>query len=152
MKKYIIFGFFLFSFCVSAQEINWVTLEQAEAELKNSPEKLLFIDFYTDWCGWCKKMDVSTFKEAEVIKHINENYIPVKFDAESKADVSFRGKTYKYVRASNGRGVNSFAYFSLQGRLSYPAYAVMKGDGKLEKLLLGYMPKDKFLEGLNATE
>lgn len=152
MKKYITFGFFLLGFVVFSQEINWLTLEQAEVEMKKSPKKFLLIDFYTDWCGWCKKMDISTFKEAEVIEHINKNYIPVKFDAETKQDVTFRGKTYKYVRASNGRGINSFAYFSLQGRLSYPAYAVMKNDGSMERILLGYMPKDKFLEGLNVPE
>src|SRR5690606_3885456 len=128
------------------------TLEQAEAELQNSPEKSLFIDFYTTWCGWCKKMDSSTFMEAEVIKHINENYIPVKFNAETKEDVTFRGKTYKYIRGRNGRGVNSFAYFSLQGKLSYPAYAVMNNEGELKKIMLGYMPKDKFIKGLNETE
>lgn len=151
MRNRFIFGllFIGLSVCVSAQDINWLTLEQAEAELKKNPDKSLFIDFYTNWCGWCKKMDASTFQEAEVVKHLNENYIPVKFNAETKEDVTFRGKTYKYVRASNGRGVNSFAYFSLKGKLSYPAYAVMNNEGDLEKILLGYMPKDKLLNGLN---
>jgi len=151
MKNKLVFGFFfvLFSISLSAQDINWLTLEQAEAEMKRNPEKPLFIDFYTSWCGWCKKMDASTFKEAEVVKHLNENYIPVKFDAESKEEVSFRGKTYKYVRPqTGGRGVNSFAYFSLRGKLSYPAYAVINQKGNLEKLLLGYMPKAQLLENL----
>jgi|SRR5690606_2280033 len=149
MKKYIIFSLFLFSAFVSAQEINWLSLEQAELEMKKNPEKPLFIDFYTSWCGWCKKMDASTFQETEVVKHLNENYIPVKFDAESKEEVSFRGKTYKYVRPqTGGKGVNSFAYFSLRGKLSYPAYAVINQNGQLEKLLLGYMPKSKLLENL----
>src|SRR5690606_7291329 len=113
MKKYFILSFVFLSFGLFGQEINWLTLEQAEVEMKKSPNKLLFIDFYTDWCGWCKKMDTSTFKEPEVIKYINEHYIPVKFDAESKEEVKFRGKTYKFLKPQNGgyRGVNSFAYF-----------------------------------------
>ncbi len=153
MRNFIVYSLIFLSASLSAQDINWMSLEQAEAEMKNSPEKPLFIDFYTSWCGWCKKMDTSTFKEADVVKHINENYIPVKFDAESKDEVKFRGKTYKYVKPqTGGRGVNSFAYFSLRGKLSYPAYAVINQQGRLEKLLLGYMPKNQLIEGLNATQ
>lgn len=152
MKKYIVFSLILLSAYVSAQEINWLSLTEAEAAQKENPHKPYFIDFYTSWCGWCTKMDQSTFKEAEVVKHINENYIPVKFNAESKEDVTFKGKVYKYVKASNGRGVNSFAYFSLMGKLSYPSYAVINGEGETEKLLLGFMPKEKLIEGLNAKQ
>lgn len=153
MKNFALFIVFIFSVSLSAQDINWMSLEQAEAEMKNSPEKPLFIDFYTDWCGWCKKMDASTFKEAEVVKHINENYIPVKFDAEMKSEVKFRGKTYKYVRPqTGGRGVHSFAYFSLRGKLSYPAYAVINQEGRLQKLMLGYMPKSQLLENLSQIQ
>ena len=153
MKNFALFIVFIFSVSLSAQDINWMSLEQAEAEMKNSPEKPLFIDFYTDWCGWCKKMDASTFKEAEVVKHINENYIPVKFDAEMKNEVKFRGKTYKYVRPqTGGRGVHSFAYFSLRGKLSYPAYAVINQEGRLQKLMLGYMPKSQLLENLSQIQ
>ncbi|MDD3771571.1 MAG: DUF255 domain-containing protein [Weeksellaceae bacterium] len=154
MKKYFILSFVFLSFGLFGQEINWLTLEQAEVEMKKSPNKLLFIDFYTDWCGWCKKMDTSTFKEPEVIKYINEHYIPVKFDAESKEEVKFRGKTYKFLKPQNGgyRGVNSFAYFSLRGKLSYPAYAVMTNKGKLDRLLLGYMSKEQLFQGLEQTK
>src|SRR5690606_1335275 len=138
---------------LSAQDVNWLTLEQADSELKKSPNKPVFIGFYTDWCGWCKKMDLSTFKDPEVVKYLNENYINVKFDAESKEEVKFRGKSYQYVSIPNSRkGIHSFAYFSLRGKLSYPAYAVLNSDGKLERLLLGYMTKDKLFEGLKATE
>lgn len=152
MRNTFLILFLFIAVSLSGQEINWLTLAEAEEVQKKNPNKPYFIDFYTNWCGWCKKMDQSTFKEEEVVKHINENYIPVKFNAETKEDVTFKGKVYKYVTASNGRGVNAFAYFSLKGRLSYPSYAVINGEGETEKLLLGFMPKETLLEGLAATE
>lgn len=149
MKNIFIFILIFVFSGLSGQEINWLTIEQAEVEMKKSPEKPLFIDFYTDWCGWCKKMDMSTFIEPEVIAYLNKNYIPVKFDAESKENVTFRGKNYKHVKTPGSfRGVNSFAYFSLRGNLSYPAYAVIKNNGKLDRVLLGFMPKDQLFQRL----
>ena len=67
MKYYITIGFTLFSIWLSAQSIQWLDLEQAEVEMKTNPEKPLFIDFYTNWCSWCKTMDRTTFQEVEVV-------------------------------------------------------------------------------------
>ena len=36
--------------------LTWISFEQAVELQKKEPRKIL-IDVYTDWCGWCKKMD-----------------------------------------------------------------------------------------------
>lgn len=74
-----------------AQEIQWKTIEQAEKEMQAHPEKPLYIDVYTDWCGYCRKMDVSTYKNAAVVEKINKDYIPVKFNAEEKRTLNSWG-------------------------------------------------------------
>ncbi|MBP9152977.1 MAG: DUF255 domain-containing protein, partial [Flavobacteriales bacterium] len=68
------------------EEIKWVSLEEADALRRTEPRKIL-IDVYTDWCGWCKKMDASTFKDPKVVAYINANYYAVKLDAEQKEPI-----------------------------------------------------------------
>ena len=85
MTKKILFPLLLaalFSGTMQAQNIEWKTIEQAAKTDSKSNTKLYFVDFYTSWCGWCKKMDRETFTNPIVAKILNTYYIPVKFDAE----------------------------------------------------------------------
>ena len=72
-------------------KINWVTIEEAQELTKENPRKI-FVDVYTDWCGWCKKMDKSTFVDPDVVEYVNENYYAVKLNAESREEIIFKGK------------------------------------------------------------
>ena len=74
----------------------------------------MIIDLYTDWCGWCKVMDRNTFTDSDVISHINNNFIAIKFDAEYQNSVTFNNNLYKYVR-SGRKGINELAYYLTNG-------------------------------------
>ena len=71
--------------------IKWVNIEEAQKLGKDEPRKV-FVDVYTDWCGWCKKMDRSTFADEAVVDYVNENYYAVKLNAESSKKIIFNGK------------------------------------------------------------
>ena len=88
----------LSSYNLEAQEVNWLSIEEAMnlAQTEGSPKKI-FIDVYTDWCGWCKRMDKDTFQNAEVALYMSENFYMVKLDGEGKEPIEFKGKTYNYV-------------------------------------------------------
>lgn len=73
-----------------AASINWISIDEAQELSKKEPRKVI-VDVYTDWCGWCKKMDKSTFSDAEVVNYINEYFYAVKLNAESKDVVSYNG-------------------------------------------------------------
>ena len=53
--------------------VKWYSLEEAVALQKKKPKKI-FIDMYTDWCGWCKRMDATTFTDPAVSAYLNENF------------------------------------------------------------------------------
>ena len=76
------------------KEIEWMTITEAEKAAKKKPKKIM-IDVYTDWCGWCKRMDASTFKNPVVASYVNKNYYAVKLNAERADSILFRGKNYR---------------------------------------------------------
>ncbi len=73
--------------------IQWLTFEELEQALTDEPKKV-FIDFYTDWCTYCRKMDRVVFTKPEVIDHLNQEFYAVRFDAESSSIVEFGGQTF----------------------------------------------------------
>ena len=101
-----------------SEGINWITIEEAEKVSKTDNKKIV-VDVYTDWCGWCKRLDADTYSKPEVIEYINKNYHAVKFNAEQKEPITLGGRTYKFV-AQGRRGYHELAAEMLKGRLSYP--------------------------------
>jgi thioredoxin-related protein len=121
--------------------IKWMSIQEAEKACREKPKKII-IDVFTDWCGWCKRMDANTFNNPIVSKYISENYYAVKLDAEQKDDILFLGKTFKFI-ASGRTGYNELAFELLQGKLSYPTIAFMDENLFYIQPLPGYRgPED----------
>lgn len=128
--------------------MKWYTWEEAALLQKKNPKKI-FVDVYTEWCGWCKRMDRSTFSDEAVAKYLSENFYPVKLDAEQKEDIQFNGETFKYVAGSNGRGgVHTLAYALLDGKMGYPSMVYL--NEKYERIMIspGYKEVTDMLKEL----
>ena len=122
--------------------VKWMTFEQA-VEKNMTEKRKIFIDVYTDWCGWCKVMDKNTFNEPTVAKVLNEQFYPVKFDAEQTADVVFNGTTYKFVPYGN-KGSHQLAMALLNNQMSYPTVVFLDEDYKAAYPLAGYRKPEEF--------
>ncbi|WP_422005928.1 thioredoxin family protein [Roseivirga pacifica] len=53
-------------------------------EKAKADNKVVFVDVYTDWCGYCHKLDNEVYTNEQVISYFNENFINIKFDAETQ--------------------------------------------------------------------
>ena len=120
---------------LSQSKVNWIELDN-NTQINNNGKKMI-IDLYTDWCGWCKVMDRNTFTDSDVISHINNNFVAIKFDAEYQNSVTFNNNLYKYVR-SGRKGINELAYYLTNGNLSYPMTIFLDENYQLITLLPGY--------------
>ena len=99
-----------------------LTFDEAckEAEARS---KVVMIDFYTTWCGPCKKLDATTWKDTGVIHWLNKNTVPLKLDAEVHTELAKRFK------------VNA-----------YPTMVFVEPDGSLKGSIVGYKGPEAFLE------
>ncbi|MEM7551558.1 MAG: DUF255 domain-containing protein [Bacteroidota bacterium] len=126
----------------SKSSINWMTFEEAMEKNKTEPRKI-FIDVYTDWCGWCKVMDKKTFSNPVIAEYMNDKYYAVKLDAEQKEDIEFNGTTFKFV-AQGKRGYHELAAALLNGKLSYPTVVFMDEQNRILQPIPGFQKADQF--------
>jgi thioredoxin-related protein len=124
----------------SQQGVKWYTIQEAE-KLNREAQRPIFIDTYTDWCGWCKKMDKDTFTDPVITEILNNKFYPVKFNAESKEDITVFGHTF--VNDGKSGAAHQLAVELLGGQLSYPTvvFLIPQSDGKLQRQPVpGYRP------------
>ena len=152
MKKYIspvflfvtillgLTGFRSDSALIPADEIQWLTIEQAYAKIQQEPRKVM-IDVYTDWCGWCKVMDRETFKNKAVVDYVNKKYYAVKLDAEQKEAITLGGKKFQ----SQGR-THELALALTNNQPSYPTTVFLDDKFNMIQPLPGYMKAKEFHE------
>ncbi len=131
-------------FATQAQEIKWMSWEQAMEANQKAPKKI-FVDVYTDWCGWCKVMDRNTFSDSGVTAYINKNFYPVKLNAEQKKDIIWNNTTFRYRPEYKS---HDLAISLLDGQMSYPSYVILDEKIARLKIIKGYMEKLPFLETL----
>jgi len=124
--------------------VEWLSFEEALKRHEKEPRKWL-VDVYTDWCGWCKKMDKDTFQNPEVAKYMAEHYYMVKLDGEETEPIEYKGHTFKFI-PSGRKGYHEFAATLMNGRMSYPTTVFL--DEKLDMLspVPGYQKPVAFLQ------
>jgi thioredoxin-related protein len=157
-KPFILLGFLLTIspfvctplFAQKAKSVHWLTFEQLNDSLAKKPKKV-FIDFYTQWCTYCRKMDKVVFTKPEVIDILNEQYYAVRFDAETVSEVTFGGR--KFVNNQIGKSrtpIHQIAQLlALRGgQFAPPTLVVLDKDFSVTARYFEYMHSEKLLKAL----
>jgi thioredoxin-related protein len=122
----------------ASAKVEWFRFNDALAKAKKE-KKLILVEFYTDWCGYCKKFHRETLKNQEVTKALADNFVAVRLNAENpKERLEYRGKSLTNVEFTR--------YFGVKG---YPTLAFLNSDGEPITLIPGFVPAKRFLPVLN---
>lgn len=126
----VILGLLLFACSVAfSQDMEY--FQGSVAELKAAAKKSkkpFFVDFYTDWCGYCKKMDASTFRDPEVLKLVEDHFLAYKLNAE-------KGEGPAFTRQNTVTG--------------YPTIKVFSSKGEVVGTIRGFVDAQRFISELN---
>jgi uncharacterized protein YyaL (SSP411 family) len=129
----------LSSFKTSEHGFEWQQWNQGFIKAKQEG-KIALIDTYTDWCGWCKKMDRDTYEDSAIIARINKDFIPIKFNPElageyALGDTMVSGRALLTAMSKDGKSTGyptTFFYLPKQNRMyQYPGYMDANKFGKL---------------------
>ena len=110
--------------CAFAAELQWQNDYDKALAAAKAAKKVLMVDLYTDWCGWCKKLDKDVYANADVKAKLTKDFVTLKINPEKSK-----------------KGMELARSFGTTG---YPHIVFLDAEGKKISEVLGYMPADKF--------
>lgn len=117
--------------------IQWMQYDQGLALAKKEGKHIL-VDFTTSWCGWCKLMEKEAFSDSRIIKMLNNEFIPIRVDGDSKKQLNIDG----YIITEKALTSQEF------GVRGYPTFWFLESDGSKIGPLKGYQKIEPFVKAL----
>lgn len=115
---------------IKKEQVKWVELSKA-IDMQTESKKTIMVFFYTNWCKFCKMMESDVFKNDKAVKYINEYFIPVRLNAETKDTINVQKRTFVY---NTDYKINEIALYLLDGKLSYPSTVFLLPDNKKQRI------------------
>ncbi len=135
---------------ITPEGLAWYSIDDLD-KMTDLGDKKVLVDMYTSWCGWCKVMDKKTFTDPEVVSYLNENYVLIKFNAEQRQPITFKGETYEWTKRGRN-GTNQLALKMMNGRAAYPTLVYLDQNREVIKSVAGYKKPDQLLSDLRKLE
>jgi len=110
-----------------AAGINWYGYQEGVQRAREK-DRPLFLYFHTDWCSWCKRMERETLSNPQVLGILDEGFISIRLNAESREKIRTEGKEVTPSELARRYGVRGF-----------PTSVFLEPDGSLIGPVAGYV-------------
>ncbi len=111
--------------------VAWEQNYDAALAKAKKEKKLVMVDVYTDWCGWCKKLDKDTYGQKDVETKLTKEFISVKINPEKSSQNAKLAKQF--------------------GTHGYPHIVFLDAEGQKLSEIGGYLAPKDFLSRLNEV-
>lgn len=132
------------SFKVSTEELKWLDWNTGYP-LALKTKKIVLVDAYTDWCGWCKKMDRDTYTNQKIISMLNKDFVVIKFNPEIK------DATYE-IEGQIVSGRELYAQLTQGKSTGFPTTYFIEPHKKQIQIAAGYLGPDDFSKVLEQVK
>jgi len=107
-------------------QIKEYSFESVEQAVDKDPKHIV-IFIHTDWCGYCKSMENTTFKNPKIINKLNTDFYFITFNAEKQETITFRDREFKFIPNGKKLGVHQLALElgMINNTISYPILTVL---------------------------
>jgi thioredoxin-related protein len=131
----------------ASSKVNWMSVQQAieQAQKDGDNAKLIFIDCYTSWCGWCKVLDQKSFSNDTVAAILNYYFYPCKFNAEGSEVITINGESYNPTTRSGKAGTHELMKVIWEGQRGggYPTISIRHSDFTPIDCIMGFLGPDE---------
>ncbi len=114
----------------AASAMHWESGWKQALNRAQQENKAVLVDFYADWCVWCRRLDTTTYRDPAVLSYVNSKLVPVKLNVDAR-DGQALARQY---------GVDGL-----------PTIVILGANGKEIGRIPGYLPADRFLDAVRQV-